>query len=606
MMQRIQQLDTQLSNQIAAGEVVERPASVVKELIENSLDAGSRKIDVDLESGGSKLIRVRDDGAGIHREDLPLALSRHATSKIFSLEDLNGVSSLGFRGEALASIASVSRTLLTSNADSGGPNGWQVSISGTEMNAEVTPAAHAQGTSMEVRDLFYNTPARRKFMRTDRTEFMRIDDVIKKLALSRFDVSFTLTHNGKLVRNFQVAVTDAEKMRRLAAVFGKDFIEHTIYLEEESSELGIYGWVGLPEYARSQADNQYFYVNGRVIKDKLISHAVRQAYADVLYHGRHPVFALFLGINPSLVDVNVHPTKHEIRFRESRPVHDFVYRAIHRALGNVRPSDRLNPPVQEVEVPEQESLSLARKLSHIRSDTGEKWRKDRSVNDQVAAYQALHPVNGSKIDPQFSALVEAAVDADIPPLGYAVAQIHGVYILAENSQGLIVVDMHAAHERITYERMKTACDEAGLKLQPLLVPLNIGVSEREADCAEQHVQELQSIGIGIERMAEESLVVRQIPALLRDANVAQLVRDVLADILTYGSSERVLQHRDEMLATMACHGSVRANRKLTIPEMNALLRDMELTERSGQCNHGRPTWAMLSLNELDALFLRGR
>ena len=610
MIERIQQLDTRLSNQIAAGEVVERPASVVKELVENSLDAGSSRIDVDLDSGGRKLVRVRDNGRGIHREDLSLALSRHATSKIFSLEDLNGVSSLGFRGEALASIASVSRTLLTSNSSAEESSGWQVSTSGSEMLAEVLPAAQPRGTSVEVRDLFFNTPARRKFLRTDRTEFMRIDDVLKKIALSRFDVSFALTHNGKSVRNFPLALNDEDKMRRLATVFGKDFIDNTIDVAEESAEMRIHGWVGLPQFSRSQADSQYFYVNGRIIKDKLISHAIRQAYQDVLFHGRHPIFVLFLEINPLLVDVNVHPTKHEVRFRESRSVHDFLHRAIHRALGDTRPEDKIHQIVSEVGSSEQTSLSLARQSSYSFSNPGSSgdWERSGSVSDQAAAYQALYPKGEYPGDsrPQFMVLDEQAADADIPPLGYAVAQIHGIFILAENAQGLIVVDMHAAHERITYERMKTACDDEGLKTQPLLVPVTLSVSDKEADCAQQHAAEFQALGIGVERMGQESLVVREVPALLRDSDVEQLIRDVLADILMHGSSERVMEHRDEILATMACHGSVRANRKLTIPEMNALLRDMEVTERSGQCNHGRPTWAMQSLSELDALFLRGR
>jgi DNA mismatch repair protein MutL len=609
MMERIQQLDTRLSNQIAAGEVVERPASVVKELIENSLDAGSNRIDVDLQNGGSKLIRVRDNGRGIHREDLPLALYRHATSKIFSLEDLNGVSSLGFRGEALASIASVSRTLLTSNSNAQELSGWQVSASGTEMLAEVHPAAQAQGTSVEVRDLFFNTPARRKFLRTDRTEFMRIDEVLKKVALSRFDVSFNLTHNDKAVRNFQAALNDTDKMRRIGTVFGKEFIENTIYLEEESAVIGIHGWIGSPQVSRSQADCQYFYVNGRIIKDKLISHAVRQAYQDVLYHGRHPTFALFLEIDPHLVDVNVHPTKHEVRFRDSRSVHDFLFRAIHRALGDTRPEHKIHQVVAETGSFEQSSLSLARQSSSssLGQSAGDRWSRRGSIGEQVAAYQALHPRTeySGEAAAQFSGLDADASKTDTPPLGYAVAQIHGIFILAENSQGLIIVDMHAAHERITYERMKTACDEEGLKSQPLLVPVTVSVSDKEADCAEQHAVEFQSLGFSVERMGQESLAIRQIPALLRESDVEQLVRDVLADILTYGSSERVMEHRDDILATMACHGSVRANRKLTIPEMNALLRDMEITERSGQCNHGRPTWAMQSLSELDALFLRG-
>jgi DNA mismatch repair protein MutL len=606
MKARIRQLDTRLSNQIAAGEVVERPASVVKELIENSLDAGSTSIEIELEGAGSKLIRVRDNGCGIHGDDLHLALSRHATSKIYSIEDLNGVASLGFRGEAIASIASVSRTVLISNDGTNNKSGWQVSAEGAGMETTIQPVAHPKGTSVEVRDLFFNTPARRKFLRTERTEFTRIDEVLKKLALSHFNTGFSLVHNGKNVRQFPIATTESDRLRRIAAVFGSEFVENSICLEEEGGGFHLEGWIGLPHVARSQADSQYFFVNNRAIKDKLVGHAVRQAYQDVLFHGRHPVFALFLEIDPRLVDVNVHPTKHEVRFRESKNVHDFIYRSLHRALADVRPEERVQEViVQSASVQARQSPLTFTENNAAYSPAGgtaggrEKWSSPGRIASQVSAYSALHSQATNTPD-------GSTESSEFPPLGYALAQVHGIYILAESAAGLIIVDMHAAHERITYERMKQACDAEGIKSQPLLVPLSIRVSEREADCAVDCAEEFLTLGIGIERMGEETIAVRQIPALLKDSNVEELIRDVLADILTYGSSKRIREHRDEMLATMACHGSVRANRRLSIPEMNALLRDMEITERSGQCNHGRPTWALQTLGELDALFLRGQ
>ncbi len=600
MNSRIRQLDTRLSNQIAAGEVVERPASVVKELVENSIDAGSTKIDIELESGGSRLIRVRDNGKGIHRDDLQLALARHATSKIYSIEDLNRVASLGFRGEAIASIASVSKTVLISNDGSDARSGWQVSAQGAGMEATIQPAAHPRGTSVEVKDLFFNTPARRKFLRTERTEFLRVDDVLKKMALSHFDIGFSLLHNGKMVRNFPIADSENERLRRMASVLGKEFVENSVYLQESVAGLSVTGWIGLPSYSRSQADSQYFYVNRRAIRDKLVSHAIRQAYQDVLYHGRHPVFALFLDIDPGLVDVNVHPTKHEVRFRESRAVHDFLYRALHRTLAEVRPAARIQEIAsdrfaQDQAAPTQEQFSYQSRPGQV--PTGGVSR----ATDQVAAYHALYPETD-----QGAPATTSGPEPAIPPLGFAVAQIHGIYILAESSEGLIIVDMHAAHERITYERLKKACDTEGIKSQPLLVPLSMRVTEREAECAVDYADEFMTVGIGIERMGEDVLVIRQIPALLKESNVEELVRDVLADILTFGSSGRLSEHRDEILATMACHCSVRANRRLTIPEMNSLLRDMEITERGGQCNHGRPTWALQTVSELDALFMRGQ
>ena len=580
---RITQLDKRLSNQIAAGEVVERPASVVKELIENALDAGASRIDIDIEAGGSKLIRIRDDGTGIHKDDLNLVLARHATSKIFTQEDLIAIETLGFRGEALASVASISRLKLTTNTQQDAAAGWCVQATGAEMAVEITPAPHARGTSVEVRDLFFNTPARRKFLRTERTEYLKVEEVVRKISLSHPLVSFVLSHNSKTMKQY---IADDES-HRMAGVFGQSFLDNAIYFSDERAGMALRGWIGLPTYSRSQADQQFFFVNGRIIKDKIVTHAVKQGYADVLFHGRNPVFCLFFTVDPRRVDVNVHPAKHEVRFRDSRDVHDFIYRTIHRVLADVRPEESAHAqmPYEHPWPPMQAPMAFGGRNQGIR-------------DPQLSVYRELL----SK-DSEPTAAID---DATMPPLGYAVAQLHGIYILAENSNGLILVDMHAAHERITYEYMKSACDSEGIKSQPLLVPISVAVSEKDADLIEEHGNELLALGIEIERASEESLIVRAIPTLLIKSDVEQLVRDVLSDFSEYGESKRIEQHRDEILSTMACHGSVRANRKLTLPEMNALLRDMEETERSGQCNHGRPTWCEMSLTELDSLFLRGR
>lgn len=606
---RINQLDARLANQIAAGEVVERPASVVKELLENSLDAGSRRIEIDIEAGGVKLIRVKDDGCGIHADDLTLALSRHATSKIAATSDLTAISSLGFRGEALASIASISRLALTSNATESNDGGYvveassAVEASGADMGTQLRPAPRAQGTTVEVRDLFFNTPARRKFLRTERTEFLKIEDVVRKISLAYPQVAFTLGHNGKTVRQYHAGADAGE---RIASVFGRAFLENSIYMEEERGGLRLRGWIGLPTYSRSQADQQFFFVNTRFIRDKVIAHAVKQGYADVLYQGRSPVFALFLEIDPALVDVNVHPTKHEVRFRESRDVHDFIFRSIHRRLGEVTPDDQV-APAEGREAAPAPALVSGQRQSNMALPAGagsaRGYSPAGSQSDRARLYTELFARDGVSE----AAATPALADGEgTQPLGYAVAQIHGIYILAENQRGLIVVDMHAAHERITYERMKSACDSDGIKSQPLLVPLTVAVSEKEAGVIDQLADQLAALGLEIDKASEESVIVRSVPALLAKGDVEQLVRDLLSDFLEFGSSERVLQHRDEILSTMACHGSVRANRRLTVPEMNALLRDMEETERSGQCNHGRPTWRELTLGELDSLFLRGR
>lgn len=605
--QRISQLDQRLANQIAAGEVVERPASVVKELLENALDAGATRIDIEVDAGGSRLIRIKDNGVGIHQDDLALALTRHATSKISAEEDLAGIETLGFRGEALASVASISRLkLTTSTGEASG--GWCVEATGADMAVTVSPAPHPRGTTVEVRDLFFNTPARRKFLRTERTEYLKIEDVIRKICLSFPDVSFFLSHNGKITRQY---VAD-EESGRIANVFGKAFLENAVYFSEARGDMVLRGWIGLPVYSRSQADQQFFFVNGRNIRDKVITHAVRQGYADVLFHGRNPVYSLHLTINPRHVDVNVHPTKHEVRFRESRDVHNFVYGTIHRVLADVRPDDAAGHElvVGDDGVPIQSS-GLLGQASPMGVPTAP-FQSPMSFGGNRGGAPGVRDPGGSVYQAMFgrddaeSQSMPDSTDSTLPPLGYAVAQIHGIYILSENASGLVLVDMHAAHERITYEHMKRSCDDEGLKSQPLLVPLSLAISATEADIVESQAQALATLGIELERVSEESIIVRSVPTLLAKSDIEQLVRDVISDISEYGSSQRIEQHRDELLSTMACHGSVRANRRLSIVEMNALLRDMEATERSGQCNHGRPTWYEMSVAELDSLFSRGR
>jgi DNA mismatch repair protein MutL len=631
-MRKIKLLSPRLANQIAAGEVVERPSSVIKELLENSLDAGATRLEIDVEEGGIKLMRVRDNGGGIDKDDLPLALSRHATSKIYELDDLEAVATLGFRGEALASISSVARLALISSTNEESA-GWQVVAEGRDMETQLSPAPHPRGTTVEVRDLFFNTPARHKFLRTDKTEYTHLEDVVKRLALSRFDVAFNLRHNGRAIYSWRAGDSQLEQERRVAQVCGPAFMENAVHIEMERSGLRLWGWVAQPTFSRSQADLQHFYVNGRAIRDKLVSHAVRQAYQDVLYHGRHPAFVLYLELDPSTVDVNVHPTKHEVRFRDNRSVHDFIYSSLHHALAKVRPEDTLakressegadeaggvNPfalsstrPIQGIAAGEfkgQESMGFRavsasnNYASGYQSNYQPAVVNPGAVREQMASYGELHrPAN-----PTATYAMPDSGSEDIPPLGYAIAQLKGIYILAENAQGLIVVDMHAAHERITYERMKESFACGGIQTQPLLVPESIAVSQKEADCAENFYDIFKSLGFELQRAGPETLLIRQLPVILNRAKVEQLVRDVLSDLIEHGSSERIQHHINEILGTMACHGSVRANRKLTIPEMNALLRDMEATERSGQCNHGRPTWLLQSLDELDKMFMRGQ
>ena len=617
----IQLLSPQLANQIAAGEVVERPASVVKELLENSLDAGARAISLEVEQGGVRLIRLRDDGAGINKDELPLALSRHATSKITALEDLEAVISLGFRGEALASISSVSRLTLTSRT-AGQSEAWAVSVEGRDMEPSLSPAAHPQGTSVEVRDLFFNTPARRKFLRTEKTEFNHLEEVVRRLALSRFDVSFTLHHNAKTLYQLKPALSEIEQERRLSLLLGQPFIEHALVVDmhAEASGLRLHGWITQPTHSRSQADQQYFFVNGRIIKDKVVSHAVRQAYQDVLYNGRHPAFVLYLELDPALVDVNVHPTKHEVRFRESRLVHDFIYRSLHRVIAQMTPATVMESVTQSgqalsnvatpVQTFDQSRFHLPPQAVNIPA-TLSGAAVERQINHYGQLYpqspvQSTVPLNPSHLMARsVQGIAEPGADGT-PPLGFALAQLHGIYILSQAATGLILVDMHAAHERIVYERMKLALSEDRLRSQPLLVPVSMAISRREADVAEAHAELFERLGFLVQRLGDETLVIREVPVYLAKSDVSQLVRDVLADLLELGGSQRIENQINELLGTMACHGAVRANRQLTLTEMNALLRDMEQTERSGQCNHGRPTWISLTMSELDKLFLRGQ
>ncbi|WP_355603577.1 DNA mismatch repair endonuclease MutL [Xanthomonas cannabis] len=616
----IRQLPEILINQIAAGEVVERPASVVKELVENALDAGATRVDIELEEGGVRLIRIRDNGGGITPDELPLAVSRHATSKIASLDDLETVATLGFRGEALPSIASVSRfTLISRRADA--EHGSALQIDGGRLG-EVTPHAHAPGTTVEVRELFFNVPARRKFLRAERTELGHIEEWLRSLALARPDVELRVSHNGKPSRRYKPG--DLYSDARLGETLGEDFARQALRVDHSGAGLRLHGWVAQPHYSRASTDQQYLYVNGRSVRDRSVAHAVKMAYGDVLFHGRQPAYVLFLELDPARVDVNVHPAKHEVRFREARLIHDFVYRTLQDALAQTRAGTTPNSigsdaPAADAAGVMGAGLSGGASYGSTASGGGgsgryANWTPSQTplglrVDEARAAYSALYaPPPGSAQLPQLSGtgLPATAEDSGVPPLGYAVAQLHGIYILSENAEGLIVVDMHAAHERIGYERLKNAHDSIGLHAQPLLVPITLAVGEREADTAEREADTLASLGFEITRAGPQSLHVRSIPALLANAEPEALLRDVLGDLREHGQSRRIASARDELLSTMACHGAVRANRRLTVPEMNALLRDMEATERSGQCNHGRPTWARFTLSDIDRWFLRGR
>ncbi len=606
---RIHKLPNLLIDQIAAGEVIERPASVVKELVENALDAGATHIQIDLEHGGKKCVRVTDNGHGIHAADMPLAIQRHATSKIHSLGDLETLDSLGFRGEALPSIVSVSRFSLVSRTTEE-EHAHELLCDGGRCQP-LKPAAGPVGTRVEVRDLFYNTPARRRFLKTDRTEFVRIDELVKKISLSRFDVGFTLTHNGKVIRNTTGGDTDQTQKNRITQLLGTDFFENAIAIDEQRGALRLHGWVARPTWNRAAPDRQFFYINGRMVRDKLIGHAVRQAYQDVLFHGRYPAFVLYLDLNPALVDVNVHPTKHEVRFRDARRVHDFIFGALHQTLAHTRPGSHLHTHNHP-----EENIGAALPQSPV-SQGGLRFGHATTASPQVAEsslnYLAQlscerpgkndHPVAASS---QTTDTLSPDQYADTPPLGYAKAQLHGVFILAENVHGLVVVDIHAAHERITYEWMKKALSEEGIRSQNLLVPIAMTISEKEVLAVEENQAWFEKLGFDLCVSGPESITVRGVPTLLAKSNIEQLIRDVLSEIVTLGSSTAIEQALNDILSAMACHGSLRANRPMTIMEMNALLRDMERTERADQCNHGRPTWVQLDMKQLDKLFLRGQ
>ena len=593
MMSAIRPLSPELVNQIAAGEVIERPASVVKELAENSLDAGARRIDIDIEQGGMRLIRVRDDGAGIAADELPLALAPHATSKIATFDDLTHVASMGFRGEALASIASVSRMSITSRR-AGDDHATRIDAQGAR---SPQPAAHPVGTTIEVRDLFHAVPARRKFLRAERTEFGHIDELVRSLALARPGVEFRLIHDGRPVRVLKPAADESTQMQRAGDVLGEAFAQNCLRIEHAAAGLSLRGWIGLPTASRAQADQQYFHVNGRLVRDKSVAHAVRQAYEDVLYHGRHPAYVLFLELDPAAVDVNVHPAKREVRFRDARLVHDFMFHALHDAVADTRAGESHGAALPE------RATAFAADAAHGAYATPRQF----GLGVREAPADAYATLLGERAAPLAAAVPLPDVETgEAPPLGYALAQLAGIYILAENANGLVLVDMHAAHERVTYERLKAARDAREVRAQHLLVPEAMAVSEREAAAAEEHAGMLADCGLELDRSGPRQVTVRRIPAMLDGADAAQLARDVLAELAEHGNSRRLEELQNELLSTMACHGSVRAHRRLTIPEMNALLREMEATERSGQCNHGRPTWTQLSIAELDRLFLRGR
>lgn len=605
----IQLLPDHLISQIAAGEVVERPASALKELLENSLDAGADNVSVLLLQGGIKQLRVADNGGGIAPNELPLALARHATSKIASLDDLERVASLGFRGEALASIASVSRTSIVSRL-TGERHAWRIASEGATL-IPAEPAALDEGTVVEVNDLYFNTPARRKFLKTENTEFGHCEEAFKRIALSRPQAGFMLQHNGRA----QWRMSAGEPQKRFAEVLGSEFSEHALMLDESSAGLRLWGMAAKPAYSKLSRDTQYFYVNGRFIRDKLVSHAIRQAYQDVLHHQRHPAFVLFFEIDPSLVDVNVHPTKTEVRFRDSQAVHRFIFHVLHKALAApvaAAPEQNnpfgLNQPQPGSGAPSSPGQAAYSTQPYqpqipLRAAEGLGFYETLFGNSSNAATPAQAPL---QVSTPYAITQGLSAEAQEFPLGFAIAQLHGVYVLAQNRHGLVVVDMHAAHERIMYERLKNALDTRAIATQPLLIPVSFHADRLEVATAEEQETVLHGLGFEIAVLSPTTLAVRAIPAMLADADAVALARAVIADIREYGGSRVLTERRNEMLATMACHAAVRANRSLTVTEMNALLRDMEATERSDQCNHGRPTWFQMTMSELDKMFMRGK
>ncbi|HTD02274.1 DNA mismatch repair endonuclease MutL [Undibacterium sp.] len=612
----IQALPDQLISQIAAGEVVERPSAVVKELLENALDAGSSAITVRLEEGGVKRIAITDNGRGIAPDQLMLAVARHATSKIATLTDLENVGTLGFRGEALASIASVALlTLTTRTADAA--HAWQIE------NGKISPSSGAHGTTVDVQDLYYNTPARRKFLKSEQTEFGHCAEVVRRIALARPDVSFLLSHNGKTVDHWNVSAID----KRSAHILGENFASARLSLDESAGPLRLHGFVGLPTASKARADAQFFYVNGRFVRDKLLTHAVRAAYQDVLHGDRYPSYVLALDLDPALVDVNVHPSKIEVRFRDSRAVHQFVFHAVSRALAQTSATSFGTVPA-----PVQAGGNAMPWIRGEQASFGAQFYGNANgagVAQNTASYGALfNSGNGNDVvnadgevtpysnagaaaapsafEPMFSRAAGNTLPADDHPLGFALAQLHGIYVLAQNTKGLVLVDMHAAHERILYEQLKNALDENSMPVQPLLIPITFYADAVEVGTVEDNQAILQSLGFDIAAISPTTLAVRAVPALLKNADAQSLARDVLREVREYGGSRVLIDRRNELLGTLACHTAVRANRSLTVVEMNALLRQMEHTERADQCNHGRPTWVQLGLNDLDKMFLRGQ
>jgi len=607
---RIQVLDDLLINQIAAGEVIERPASVVKECVENAIDAKATRIDIDIEEGGQKCLRIRDNGMGIHAQDLALAVCRHATSKIKALDDLHQVLSLGFRGEALASIAAVSRLKLDSHhqdADSG----YRIAVDNEKTEVEPVPTAHPVGTTIEVRDLFYNTPARRRFLRQPRTEYKHIETMLHRLMLSHFEIGFSIKNNGREMLDSPASANKLQQEKRLADMLGNDFIQNALAIEFSASGMTLTGWIAMPAFTRSQADMQYFYINGRFIRDKVITHALSSAYKDVMYHGRHPAYVLYLDMDPTAVDVNVHPTKMEVRFHDSRLVYDFVMRGVKDALSQVRPADIVDKEPTQSIFPNATQTAATPMTTHYPSyPEPQQKAMPYVVQEQMASYAKLAE---DSLDDIALATPSEQIETVAPqpeaasyPLGHAIAQCHDIYILAQNKNGLIIVDMHAAHERILYEALKKQMQQKNVSVQSLLVPETIQVSREEMQTWHLFAETFAELGIELEPMGESQLILRALPKMCSDKNRVQLVKDILADLATYERSDQLEQLQNHLLATTACHGAVRAHHKLSITEMDALLRDIEKTERSGSCNHGRPTWVQMNLAELDHLFLRGR
>ena len=647
----IQQLPDHLINQIAAGEVIDRPSSIVKELLENSIDAGATHIDIELENGGVRLIKIRDDGCGIAADELTLALNRHATSKIASLDDLTDVRTMGFRGEALSSIAAVSRLTLTSRTESS-EQAHEVHFDSTTGQTSSRPASHQTGTTVRVSDLFFNVPARRKFLRTDKTELNHIETAVRRIALGAWPIGFRLSHNQKEllhwpaidwpVKDFGAATTDSPDAnietteesgrQRLQGVLGKEFMQNAIYFYREADGLTLHGWLAQPTFSRSQADMQYFYVNNRMVRDKTIAHAIKHAYSDLLYHSRQPAYVVYLGINPREVDVNVHPGKLEVRFRDSRKLHGFVSATVKEALASVTAGVTSEVTSGSRTATSADTFNSAERINAGSGKTDQPTAKQAlGVNASGAGkragqfaqfqHQANIPLAVKERGELYRELVSSGADADgkikksveldseaseVPPLGYAVAHLHGAFILAQSRGGMVMVDAHAAHERITYERLKDQYEQGSIRSQPLLLPLTVHVSEQEALVAEKFSNTLASVGLQIDHRGPTQLLIRAIPVELQSADAEQLVRDVLSDLVEHGSSSRIQQEVNKLLSLMACHGSVRANRKLTTTEMNALLRSMERTPNSGQCNHGRPTWVELSVGQLNDFFMRGR